>query len=198
MWTSGSAPVGTLARRIRLGGSGWVAGRAGVEGWWVAVTGARSRSADAIEPVELDLSLMVGHLLRACQQLHLAIWSDNFPGGLTSPQFAVLHALALEGPLNQTTLRSRARLDRSSAADVVRRLVARRLVSQVKDPTDARRRVVRLTSAGRAVHAEGTVRAQRVNEAMLAGFTGAERTQVVEVLQALLHHHRGLLDYQED
>jgi DNA-binding MarR family transcriptional regulator len=164
----------------------------------VAVAAARSRSAESIEPVQLDISRMVGHLLRACQQLHLAIWSDNFPAGLTSPQFAVLHALALEGPLNQTALRFRARLDRSSAADVVRRLVARRLVSQVKDPADARRRVVRLTNAGRAVHAEGTVRAQRVNEAMLQGFGAAERTQVVELLQALLHHHRGLLDYQED
>ncbi|HEX4250919.1 MAG TPA: MarR family winged helix-turn-helix transcriptional regulator [Pseudonocardia sp.] len=159
---------------------------------------ARPQPAGPLEPVELDISQMVGHLLRACQQLHLAIWSDNFPGGLTSPQFAVLHALALGGPLNQTVLRSHARLDRSSAADVVRRLVARRLVSQVKDPADARRRVVRLTAAGRAVHAEGTARAQRVNEAMLQGFGEAERAQVVELLQSLLHHHRGLLDYQED
>jgi DNA-binding MarR family transcriptional regulator len=163
-----------------------------------AVAVARTERPGAVEPVELELSRMIGHLLRACQQLHVAIWSDVFPAGLTSPQFAVLHALAHEGPLNQTTLRSRARLDRSSAADVIRRLVARRLVSQVKDPSDARRRVVRLTTAGRSVYAEATVRAERVNETMLAGLSDAERASVLGLLQSLLVQHRGLLDYQDE
>jgi DNA-binding MarR family transcriptional regulator len=150
------------------------------------------------EPVELDLSEMIGHLLRACQQLHVAIWSEVFPAGPTSPQFAVLHALAHEGPLNQTALRSKARLDRSSAADVIRRLVARRLVSQVRDPADARRKVVRLTNAGRAVYAEASGRAQRVNEAMLDGMAGPDRATLTGLLNSLLQHHRGLLDYQAD
>jgi DNA-binding MarR family transcriptional regulator len=156
---------------------------------------ARSEPA---EPVELDLSEMIGHLLRACQQLDVAIWSGVFPAGPTSPQFAVLHALAHEGPLNQTALRSKARLDRSSAADVIRRLVARRLVSQVRDPADARRKVVRLTNAGRAVYAEATGRAQRVNEAMLDGMAGPDRATLTGLLNSLLQHHRGLLDYQAD
>jgi DNA-binding MarR family transcriptional regulator len=150
------------------------------------------------EAVEFEMSNMVGHLLRACQQLHVAMWSEIFPAGLTSPQFAVLHALAHEGELGQTTLRSRARLDRSTAADVIRRLAARRLISQVKDPSDARRRVVRLTNAGRAVYAEAVGRAMQVNEAMLRGFDDAQRTALVSLLNALLDHHRGLLDYRED
>ncbi|MEV8614420.1 hypothetical protein AB0383_42030 [Amycolatopsis sp. NPDC051373] len=99
--------------------------------------------------------------------------------------------------MNQTTLRSRARLDRSTAADVIRRLVARRLVSQVKDPGDARRRVVRLTSAGRALYAEATERAVEVNERMLEGLDTTERKQLVDSLKSLLEHHRGLLDYQD-
>jgi DNA-binding MarR family transcriptional regulator len=150
------------------------------------------------EAVELELSTMIGHLLRACQQLHVAIWSETFPAGLTSPQFAVLHALAEEGELNQTTLRSRARLDRSTAADVIRRLAARRLISHVKDPKDARRRLVRLTNAGRAVHAEAVERAVEVNETMLDGFDDTQRTQLVSLLNALLEHHRGLLGYQNE
>jgi DNA-binding MarR family transcriptional regulator len=149
------------------------------------------------QAVEFELSSMIGHLLRTCQQLHVAIWSDIFPAGLTSPQFAVLHALAHEGELNQTTLRSRARLDRSTAADVIRRLVARRLVSQVKDPADARRRVVRLTTAGRAVYVDATERARQVNEAMLHGLDTTQRTELVSLLTSLLDHHRGLLDYQD-
>jgi len=150
------------------------------------------------QAVELELSAMIGHLLRACQQLHVAIWSEAFPTGLTSPQFAVLHALAEEGELNQTTLRSRARLDRSTAADVIRRLAARRLISHVKDPRDARRRLVRLTNAGRAVHAEAVERALQVNETMLDGLDDTRRTQLVSLLNALLDNHRGLLGYRND
>ncbi len=150
------------------------------------------------EAVEFDLSAMIGHLLRACQQLHVAIWTDLFPGGITSTQFAVLHALAHEGPLNQTALRSKARLDRSTTADMVRRLVARRLVSQAKDPDDARRRVVRLTAAGRALYAESTIRAAQVNETMLAGLGEEERAALLALLSSLLEQHRGLLDYRED
>ncbi|WP_051341858.1 MarR family winged helix-turn-helix transcriptional regulator [Pseudonocardia spinosispora] len=150
------------------------------------------------EPVEFDLSNMIGHLLRTCQQVHVAIWADHFPGGLTSPQFAVLHALAHEGALTQVALRSKIRLDRSTTADVVRRMVARRLATQVKDPHDARRRLVRLTAAGRALYAESTVRATQVNESMLAGLEEEQRTRLVTLLGSLLEHHKGLLDYRED
>ncbi|HWD03444.1 MAG TPA: MarR family transcriptional regulator [Amycolatopsis sp.] len=157
---------------------------------------ASSRRGQA-EAVEFDLSNMIGHLLRTCQQLHVAIWTDIFPGGLTSPQFAVLHALAHEGALTQTALRSQVRLDRSTTADVVRRLVARRLITQVKDPEDGRRRVVRLTAAGRALYTESTVRATRVNETMLAGLSDEERARLLSLLASLLEHHKGLLDYQD-
>ncbi|MFD1519105.1 MarR family winged helix-turn-helix transcriptional regulator [Pseudonocardia yunnanensis] len=160
-----------------------------------AVMASRAAGTQA---VELELSAMIGHLLRACQQLHVAIWSEAFPAGLTSPQFAVVHALAVEGELNQTTLRSRARLDRSTAADVIRRLAARRLISHVKDPSDARRRLVRLTNAGRAVHAEAVERALQVNETMLDGLDDARRTQLISLLNALLDNHRGLLGYRND
>jgi DNA-binding MarR family transcriptional regulator len=146
---------------------------------------------------EVELSQMIGHLLRACQQLHVAIWAGEFPAGVTSPQFAVLNVLAEDGQLTQGALRSRARLDRSTAADVIRRLVARRLVSQVKDPSDARRRVVRLTRAGRAVHADAAQRALRVNEAMLRGLGPQQRRELLDLLNTLLEQHRGLLDYQE-
>ncbi|MDX6263689.1 MAG: MarR family transcriptional regulator, lower aerobic nicotinate degradation pathway regulator [Kribbellaceae bacterium] len=157
-----------------------------------------ARDNRAIEPTEFELSAMIGHLLRTCQQVHVAIWADIFPGGLTSPQFAVLHALAHEGPLTQVALRSKVRLDRSTTADVVRRLVARRLVTQVRDPEDGRRKVVRLTAAGRALYAEGTVRATQVNEAMLAGLSASDRAQLLALLASLLEHHKGLLDYREN
>jgi len=50
---------------------------------------------------------------------------------------------------------------------------------------------------GRALYAESTVRAVRVNEAMLAGLDEEQRTQLVSLLNSLLDHHKGLLDYHE-
>jgi DNA-binding MarR family transcriptional regulator len=150
---------------------------------------------DGAQSDDMQIDQLVGHLLRACQQVHVALWSETFPAGLTSPQFAVLHSLARHGPLRQTTLRSMARLDRSNAADVIRRLVSRRLVTQVRDPADARRKVVRLTAAGSAVHREAAQRARQVNDAMFDGLDPGERRELVRMLGTLLDHHRGLLDY---
>lgn len=158
----------------------------------------RQGQAEQAAAAEVDLSRMIGHLLRAVQQVHVAIWSDLFPAGLTSAQFAVLNVLARDGQLTQTALRSRARLDRSTAADVIRRLVARRLLSQVKDPDDARRRVVRLTNAGRALYAEAAQRALQVNDAMLQGLDDGQRATLLDLLNVLLTQHRGLLDYQDE
>lgn len=157
----------------------------------------------AIEPAvpeatEFELADMIGHLLRTCQQLHVVVWSEVFPSGLTSPQFAVLHALAHGGELNQSTLRARARLDKSNAADVIRRLVARRYVTQVRDPADARRKLVRLTSAGRKVYAEATGRAVEVNERVLGGLDEETRRHLMSGLNDLLRQHRDKLAYPSD
>jgi hypothetical protein len=42
------------------------------------------------------------------------------------------------------------------------------------------------------------VRAPKVNEAMLAGLDGDQRTQLTALLGSLLEQHKGLLDYRED
>lgn len=157
----------------------------------------------AVEPAlegatEFRLEDMIGHLLRTCQQLHVAVWSEVFPSGLTSPQFAVLHALAHEGELNQSTLRMRARLDKSTAADVIQRLVTRRYVTQVRDPADARRKVVRLTNAGRQVYIEASARCVEVNERVLGGLDDADRRQLMGSLNSLLQQHRDALAVPPD
>ena len=74
---------------------------------------------------------MVGFLIRVSQQVHYSLWnaSDDV-SGLTSPQFAVLHALAHQQPLDQTELGERASLDRSTLANIVTRLSARGFVAR--------------------------------------------------------------------
>lgn len=55
-----------------------------------------------------------------------------------------------------------------------------------------------MTHAGRAVYAEAVERATRVNKTLLSGFGDAQRTTLISLLNALLDHHSGLLDYREE
>ena len=52
-----------------------------------------------------------GSLLRTAQQVHDRLWQELVPGGCTSPQFAVLHRLALRPGIDQRTLGEAAGLD---------------------------------------------------------------------------------------
>lgn len=152
------------------------------------VTGVDA-SADRLDDA-FDMTKTVGFLLRTCQQVHVALWSEEFAGQLTSPQFAVLHALASDGPLTQTILGSTVRLDRSTTADVVARLVARGLVAQVKHPVDARLRIVRVTAKGKALHRAAIPIVARINDAMLVGLTERARGELVTLLSAVLDQRR--------
>lgn len=140
--------------------------------------------------VDFDVKQMVGHLIRVSQQVHYALWLEMMSEEmLTSPQFAVLHALAHDGPLGQRELGDRASLDRSNVADVIARLQRRQLLGRSPDPFDARRKLVALTRTGRQVHDRAVPIANDINEALLAPLDEDEREQLVELLTKILDHH---------
>lgn len=101
---------------------------------WVAVPGS---------PLHIP-----GHLLRRTQQVHTALFAEAFGRALTGPQYAVLHVLAGEPGISQQALGERARLDRSTTADLVARLERRGRLVRERDVQDGRRRVLALTAAG--------------------------------------------------
>lgn len=68
--------------------------------------------------------------------------------GLTPRQFAVMTAIANSEEPSQTTLVELTGIDRSTMADIVRRLTARGLVQRRRTRRDARRYAVRLTDKG--------------------------------------------------
>jgi DNA-binding MarR family transcriptional regulator len=131
---------------------------------------------------DFELRGMVGHLLRVSQQVHAARWAEVFQNGMTSPQFAVLHVLAREDPVDQTTLRSRASLDRSTAADIIQRLVAKKWIVRTRDTTDTRRNLIRLTEEGRTVLRASLDHAREVNDGLLSGMEEHERQELLRLL----------------
>ncbi|WP_405953523.1 MarR family winged helix-turn-helix transcriptional regulator [Streptomyces phaeochromogenes] len=89
-----------------------------------------------------------GSLLRTAQQVHDRLWQELVPGGCTSPQFAVLHRLALRPGIDQRTLGEAAGLDRATGAELLARLEQSGLIRRERAAADARRNSLRLTVAG--------------------------------------------------
>ncbi len=73
-------------------------------------------------------------------------------------------------------------VDQPRASRVVADCVARGLVTKETDPTDARRSVIALTDAGRAVLDERRRERRAAVEQALQGFTVEERAQFAELL----------------
>ena len=140
---------------------------------------------------DFDLDTMVGYLIRVSQQVHYSLWnSARDVGGLTSPQFAVLHALAHEHPLDQTALGERTSLDRTTLAEIVTRLSKRGLVARTRDTEDGRRNLVTITDVGREVHDVAAVGAYEINERFLSAVPPEDRELLVRVLSQIIATHR--------
>ncbi|WP_224391030.1 MarR family winged helix-turn-helix transcriptional regulator [Pseudonocardia sp. ICBG1293] len=134
----------------------------------------------------LALDTTPGHLIRRAQQVHTTIWSEEVGRTMTAPQYAVLSALwAHPGGIDQTTAAELASVDKSSMADIVRRLVNRDWVGRTRDPADARRRLLGLTDAVRAELTELTPAVRRVQERVLSPLDATQRQALLEGLHAL-------------
>ncbi|MET9800558.1 MarR family transcriptional regulator [Streptomyces sp. NPDC006368] len=140
----------------------------------------------------LDLNSHPGHLARRLQQAHTLLWTTMVSEEVTSPQFAVLNTLVGEDALDQRTVGERVGLDRSTIAEVVRRLADRGLIDKVRDPSDGRRSVLHLNDEGVRVHKRLAVRTARMNQIFLAPLDAAEQTVFLELLRRVSDAAEGL------
>jgi DNA-binding MarR family transcriptional regulator len=106
--------------------------------------------------------------------------------GLTPRQFAVMTAIANSEEPSQTTLVERTGIDRSTMADIVRRLTSRGLVQRRRTRRDARRYAVRLTDKG-----EGTLRlaepaARTTDEKILSALAPTQRDAFLRSLSRIV------------
>nr|WP_206324012.1 MarR family winged helix-turn-helix transcriptional regulator [Streptomyces sp. HNM0574] len=123
-----------------------------------------------------------GHLARRLQQAHTLLWGAMVSEETTSPQFAVLNALAEKPDIDQRTLSEHVHLDRSTIADLVARLGRRGLVRRVRDPEDGRRNVLKLTDEGAALHRKLAARTVRMNRVFLTPLDEAEQETLLRLL----------------
>lgn len=90
----------------------------------------------------------VGNLIRRAQQLHLATWARVASAEITSAQYSILAVLDRLGEASQRELCDEVDLDRSTIADLVRRMEKAGLIARRRAEGDGRRNVVTLTPLG--------------------------------------------------
>ncbi|WP_223809352.1 MarR family winged helix-turn-helix transcriptional regulator [Nocardiopsis listeri] len=129
-----------------------------------------------------ELLAAPGYLVRRLYQTYTALWGSIVNSTLTGPQFAVMRAIQRTPGGDQGSLASMAALDRSTMADVARRLDRRQLIERRTSTSDTRRKLLYLTPEGERILSETASRAARLDELLLAELAPDQRARVVDDL----------------
>ncbi|MET0568019.1 MAG: MarR family transcriptional regulator [Hyphomicrobiaceae bacterium] len=133
------------------------------------------------------LEQSVLHLLHRAGQVADELFAAEMAGSeLTPRQYAVLTALARHEAASQTDIVKETGIDRSTLADIVKRLVQKGVLSRRRAKNDARAYSVRLTPVGSAILKEAEPVAQRVSERLLRFIAGTRRTDLVDSLASIV------------
>ena len=146
--------------------------------------GAASLSLPREEP-GYRLEEQVGFLLRRATQRHVAIFSEHMGEEVTPTRWAVLAKLYEAGPSSQNRLGRLTAMDAATIKGVVDRLIERGLIETQPDPTDARRRVIGLSEAGRRLVERSLGQAHAITRETLDPLTPAERAALLGFLRKL-------------
>ncbi len=127
------------------------------------------------------------HLLhRSGQQAEVLFMRQNNNEDMTPRQYAVLLTVEANEDISQTGLVDATGIDRSTLADVVRRLTSRGWLSRKRTRQDARMYAVKLTAKGKAALDQGRPAAKRADEIVLAGLNARQRQEFLSALATVV------------
>jgi len=137
-------------------------------------------------PIKLVTSSTT-HLLHRAGQLAEDIFSRSIGDlGITARQYVVLSVVdGLDDP-SQTRLCEISGIDRSTLADIVRRLVSSGLLTRRRTRNDARMYAVRVTPEGKSVLEKAGPIAQKVDAAVLTALSASERETFNNLLEKVV------------
>jgi DNA-binding MarR family transcriptional regulator len=152
-----------------------------------AVTSESEVGMTTIDPAKELLFARPGFLVRRLHQIHVAMFFEECKSHNVTPvQYGILTAVSAIPDLDQTSLGQEVGLDRTTTADVVKRLEDRGLVERRPNPLDKRTRHVRLTPEGETVVESLRGDMARAQERMLAPLRPAERTMLMDLMRILV------------
>jgi len=136
-------------------------------------------------PKEPEPFRYTGHLIRRAEQRHVAAWQAHSPDA-TNVQFAALAVIARKPGASQRELGDELDLDRSTIADLVRRLEAGGLVERTQSAADRRRYELTLTEGGERELERLRPIALDIEQTLFGGFTPEELKEFRRLLRAML------------
>ena len=126
------------------------------------------------------------HLLHRASQCGTDLFQGELSGGLTPRQFIILQTVARHEGLSQTQLVERTGIDRSTLADVIRRMLRKGLLQRRRTRDDARAYSVKLTEEGWRTLRQSEPLARRVDDKILAALSAADRERLVGWLRQIV------------
>ena len=127
------------------------------------------------------------HLLHRAGQCADELFAAQVGGGdITPRQYAVLTAVAGSKEPSQTALVDRTGIDRSTLADIVRRLVERGLLQRRRTRRDARMYAGRLTEKGEMALKKAEPAAKHTDERLLSALPQRDREQFLAALERIV------------
>ena len=140
-----------------------------------------------IDPAKDQLFTRPGFLIRRLHQIHVAMFMEEFKStNITPVQYGLMTAVAALPGLDQTTLGQEVGLDRTTTADVIKRLEARGLLERSFDPSDRRIRTVLLTAEGKAAVTELHGQMTNAQERLLEPLRPAEKAMLLDLMRRLV------------
>lgn len=134
-----------------------------------------------------DLSHSPSHLLRRAVQYANDLFSRE-PGAsdLTKQQFTVLAAVEQNEGMSQTDLVAITGIDRSTLAEMIRRMIDKGLLDRERTEADQRANAVRIAMAGRKALRSARAASDRVERTLLAGLSATDRARFVKMLSTVV------------
>ena len=134
-----------------------------------------------------ELSQSPSHMLRRCVQYANELFSqESGAGDLTKQQFTVLVALEQNEGVSQTELVSLTGIDRSTLAEMLRRMIEKGLLNRERIESDQRANAVRLGAAGRKALRSARAASERVERTLLAPLATPDRAKFARMLAAIV------------
>jgi len=133
-----------------------------------------------------ELSEAPSHLMRRCEQFFADLYARE-PGArdLTRSQFTVLSALEHNDDVSQTALVEMTGIDRSTLAEMVRRMLERGLITKKRTEDDLRAFAVSITAHGRKVLRSARTAADRAERLMLEALPAPDRPRFIKLLATI-------------
>ena len=134
-----------------------------------------------------DLSQSPSHLLRRCVQYANDLFShEPSANDLTKQQYTVLVAVEQNEGVSQTDLVSLTGIDRSTLAEMIRRMIEKGHLSRERTESDQRANAVHLAPSGRKALRGARAANDRVEKALLSALPAGDRAKFSRMLSTIV------------